>query len=212
MKIYDLSQPITAGMPVFPGLESPLIKPVSNLPVDGFRERLITFSSHTGTHIDVPAHILAGGKTLELMPLESFYGPAICLDFSQLESPEIKVQDLKRYEHAISEVSFVLLYTGWSRHWGANDYYANFPVFSKEAAIWLSEMEIRGVGVDAISVDKIDSSDLPVHHIFLAREIIIVENLTNLSKILGEKFIFSCLPLKFTDLDGSPVRAVAIVE
>lgn len=213
MKIHDLSQLITPDMPVFPGSKQPMFESVGKLAADGFRERLLTVSSHTGTHIDVPAHILDQGKTLELMPLDSFYGRAVCLDFSSFQAPrKIELGDLQPYRRAVAGADFVLLHTGWSKYWGTSEYFTNYPVLADEAARWLGEIPIRGVGVDAISVDGIDSGDLPVHHALLGREIIIVENLTNLSLVLQKTFTFSCLPLKFTAMDGSPVRAVALIE
>ena len=66
-----------------------------------------------------------------------------------------------------------------------------------------------GVGIDAISFDKIDSSDFPVHKTLLSTGKILIENLTNLGEISGNIAMFSVLPLKYQDADGSPVRAVA---
>ena len=79
-----------------------------------------------------------------------------------------------------------------------------------EAAKWLCHFKLKGVGVDAISVDEINSNHFPIHHILLKNDTVIIENLKNLDLIAVIPFIFSCFPLKFEEADGSPVRAVAL--
>jgi kynurenine formamidase len=81
-----------------------------------------------------------------------------------------------------------------------------------ETAHWLSNFHLKGLGLDTISADSADTQDYPVHKAFLHKEIIIVENLTNLEDLPGEPVMFSCFPLYFTEADGSPVRAVAVIE
>ena len=55
-----------------------------------------------------------------------------------------------------------------------------------------------------------DSSALPIHRLFLAKNIVLIENLVNLEKVLANEFVFCCLPLKIAEADGAPVRAVAL--
>jgi kynurenine formamidase len=119
---------------------------------------------------------------------------------------------LEPYLEAIRQAEFFLLQTGWSRHWGSSSYYAGYPVLSSEAADWLSGFELKGFGMDTMSVDSMDSEDLPVHRAFLQKETILIENLTNLEAAPGSRFLFSCFPLKLEEADGSPVRAVAYLE
>ena len=74
----------------------------------------------------------------------------------------------------------------------------------------LSEFSLKGIGIDAISIDSIKSTAFAVHKILLAKNILIIENLTNLDSIGTEFFILSVLPLKSQEADGSPVRAVGM--
>ena len=67
-------------------------------------------------------------------------------------------------------------------------------------------------GTDTISPDRVGSVDFPVHRALLGRDILSLENLANLGKVKGLVFTLSCFPLKFEDPDGSPIRAVAIVD
>jgi arylformamidase len=65
--------------------------------------------------------------------------------------------------------------------------------------------------MDAISADGAESVTFPIHTILLERDIVIIENLTNLRALPDNEFVFCCFPLKIEKADGSPVRAVALV-
>ena len=80
MKIIDLTQLITADMPVYPGTEQPKLTVANTVEKDGFRETLITFYSHTGTHMDAPFHIYADRTSLDALPAEQFVGKALVID------------------------------------------------------------------------------------------------------------------------------------
>lgn len=81
-----------------------------------------------------------------------------------------------------------------------------------EAAAWLAGRGLKGVGFDAISVDPVGSTDFPNHYIFFRAGMVCVENLTGLEPLVGMRFRFVCLPLSIEEADGSPVRAVAILD
>jgi kynurenine formamidase len=103
-----------------------------------------------------------------------------------------------------------LIYTGWSRYWGTDKYFSDYPVLSPESTEWLSRFKLKGIGLDVISADGADSQDFPIHKAFLKNDTVIIENLKNLDLVPIDQFLFSCLPLKLEDADGSPVRAVAL--
>lgn len=215
MRVLDLSHVIEAGMPVYPGTEPPFVVPATTLAKDGFIEKKIMFYSHTGTHVDAPAHLITGGKTLDAFGLEHFLGTAIMIDVSPAaqaalaQPPVIALSELLPYEQRLQDTDFVLLKTGWSQYWGTGRYYESFPALSAPAAEWLAGFRLKGVGVDTISIDEMDATEFTNHLIFLRRDIVIIENLTNLDDLSDRKAFFSCLPLKIADADGSPVRAVA---
>jgi kynurenine formamidase len=84
MKITDLTHVISPNMPVFPGTEPPVFAKGNTLKEHGFREAKITMYSHTGTHIDAPAHLLQDGASLDSLDINHFIGPAAILDFSNI--------------------------------------------------------------------------------------------------------------------------------
>lgn len=210
MKITDLTQIISPNMPVFPGDEKPFLKRKAILEKDGFREMEISLSTHTGTHIDAPAHILENGPFLDNMNVGHFIGKAVIIDFSKMDETLIETDFLKSHEERIKTVDFVVIKTGWSRYWGEESYYSGFPSLSEEAAEWLAEFNLKGVGIDAISIDDIESTTLRVHKKLLSKNIIIIENMTNLDSVCEDEFLLSVMPLKVENADGSPVRAVSI--
>jgi arylformamidase len=211
MNIIDLSHTIHEAMPFFPGTEPPRIVDFYTIPGNGFAEKGLQLLSHTGTHVDAPCHILAGAHTLEELGPGHFYGPGWVLDVSHVRDRHIEITDLQEEEGRIAAVDFVLFHSGWERFWGEADYFGAYPVLSPEAAGWLSGFKLKGVGVDMVSLDEVDSASLVVHRTFLAKDMVLVENLANLKALIGKKFIFSCLPLRIAAADGSPVRAVAMV-
>ena len=213
MTIIDLTHLISETMPVYPGTEQPCLKTGTTLEDDGFLEKKITFFSHTGTHLDAPAHLINGTKTLDNFDVGRFCGRAAVLDFSENKNAEIAAADLEPYQKQISQVAFVLIRTGWSQFWGEEGYFQDYPVLSPDGADWLTQFNLKGIGFDTISADRPDTQNFNIHKRFLSKDILIIENLANLDRLTPSRsFMFSCFPLNFKDADGSPVRAVATLD
>jgi len=210
MKVIDLTHSIHPSMPVFPGTEPPIFEEANTIEKDGFAEAKITFYTHTGTHMDAPAHMMKGGLTLDQYPIDYFIGDALVLDLTDITSEEIDISHLIPFQDKISKVDFVILKTGWSKYWGEKEYFIGFPALSENAAKWLTEFKLKGIGIDAISIDSMLSTTFRVHQIFFEKNMIIIENIANLDAVECENFIFSCMPLKTQKADGSPIRGVAI--
>ena len=211
MRLIDLSHTIEENMPVYPGTEPPILAVACTVREHGFLERRLDMFSHTGTHMDAPAHMIDGGVCLDALPVERFFGKAVVVDATGCVGRKIGMRELLPREKAIAASDFVLIRTGWSRYWGGEEYFRGFPVLEPEAAAWLAGQGLSGVGVDAISVDPTDGGDYKVHGALLGAGLVIIENLTNLDLLPSEGFHLSCLPLPLRDADGSPVRAVALL-
>jgi kynurenine formamidase len=215
-QIIDLSHPINEGMPVYPGTEPPVIEAPCTVEKDGFYERKLSFYSHTGTHIDAPAHLLADAPTLDMLPIDTFVGPGSVIDLTQITGNtgntgnSIPLSILKPFKNLFETSDFILFHTGWSRYWGQDTYFSGFPVLTKESALWIHQFGLKGIGVDMISVDATGEMDLEIHKILL-KQSILIENLVHLDRLPQTGFTFSCLPMYLEAADGSPVRAVAMV-
>jgi kynurenine formamidase len=212
LQVIDLSHTAAHDMPVYPETEPPRFRKACTIAQHGLAETELTFFSHVGTHIDGPAHILPEGPTLDTLPTERFIGPGCVLDVANPERKTIEVDHLKADEERIAQAQFVLLHTGWSRYWRRAEYFEGFPTLSVDAAHWLAAFPLKGIGIDAISADGVDTEGFPVHKVFLEEGIVIVENLTGLERLATRVFEFICLPLKFEEADGAPTRAVAVCQ
>lgn len=212
MRILDLSHPITSGMPVFPGTQEVTVSNVNTIETDGFRQKHLSLSSHVGTHVDAPAHVLKDGAFLDQLPLEQFYGRATVLDVTGIAQRPIPGEVLAQIDKSAA-VDFVLFYTGWHSHWQDGKYYGNnAPFLSESLAEALANQGLKGVGLDAPSADAMDSTQLPVHRILFRKRMLIIENLINLKELCGRYFTLAVFPLPIANGDGSPVRATAILE
>ena len=207
--LIDMTHTITPEIPIYPGTPVPSLSPACTLTRDGFRETMLSFSSHTGTHMDAPAHLLQDGRTLDDMPMSQFSGRATVLDVSQ-EGPVITEAFLQSHYDAIHSADYILFYTGWEDRWGTEGFLEDsFPVPDEAAARHLVSRGLKGVGTDAIGIDRIGDRHLPIHRVLLKDSVLILENLC-LKKVRGRKdFLFFALPMKFQNTDGAPIRAFA---
>ena len=210
MNVTDLSQTINTNMSTYTKDERLEIYDIASIEKDGYNEKLLRMCTHTGTHIDSPNHMIYKGKTIDEFEIEDFIGIATIIDISNFN--KVDIEDIIIYENQINNSDFIILKTNWDKYWGTDAYLEGFPSLTEEAAKWLCSFNIRGIGIDTISIDKFDSIDFEVHNIILSRGKIIIENLTNLDSIEEKEFTLVATPLKIENGDASPVRAIAITN
>lgn len=206
MKVIDLTQTIREDMQVFPGTEQPRLKSANTIEKDGFRETLITMYSHTGTHMDAPAHMLKGAAELDKLDAATFLGKAAVIPCMG----KITMDEINACREIADKADFLLFATGQDALWGKDEYY-NAPVPHIDVIRYAAETGKKGVGIDCISVDPIEG-EMPNHMVLFNAGMVIVENLKNLTEIAGKLVTFAALPLKYACSDGAPVRAIAILE
>ncbi len=192
-------------MPVYPGDPSPQIDQITALEKDGYNDHQITTVMHVGTHIDAPFHMIAGGKTMDQMPAEIFFGKGILID-----ARSKKTIDANLLENIhILPGSIVLIYTGFGEKYREEGYFKNIPDVSEAFAKKMVEYKVKIVGMDILGPD---APPFPTHKILLGHEILIIENLTNLDKLVGlKKFEVIALPMKI-QTDAAPVRVIVRLE
>ena len=212
MKIIDLTHVISPSMPVYPGTEGPRLEPANTYEKDGFKETRLSMYSHTGTHMDPPAHLFPGRTTLDQFPVGQFVGSAVVIDCSELKAGQrITMAHIDRKRALADKADFLLFRTGWDRYWGKEAYFGDYPHIDGEAAEYIVWSRKKGVGLDVIGLDPIADEKLTLHKKLLRdNEIVIIENLTNLDRLPEGMFLFCALPLKYEDADGSPIRAIAM--
>ena len=205
MEFIDLTLTLSHGMPVFPGENKPsIIRDVLSEDVGHVTHRLET-NMHTGTHIDAPFHVKSDLITIDKFPVELFAGPAVVIDVKGLS----KIEMQPAWDTLFRKYKIVLFYTGYSKNWGAESYYYDYPEFDDKIAEALVNCGVKITGFDSPSPDK---TPFGFHTIFLKDERFLVENLTNLHKLVEKKDItFMAFPLKI-EAEASLIRAVAMLE
>jgi arylformamidase len=227
MKIIDLTHTIWNGMPIYPGDPAPFIDSCLTHENDYCHVDVLRLGSHTGTHIDAPYHFLREGRKIDEIAVEQFIGEGVLVDVSDKSDREmIEEKDVEPYTKKIRKGDFVIFRTGGDKHFGTPKWYKH-PFLSADCAEFLCDLHVALVGTDAMNPDATfvnatgpstagtdsgvgEDYTYPVHHILFNSNILIVENLCNLNRIRQTKGIYSFLPLKLRDSDGSPIRAVYI--
>ena len=211
MKVIDLTHTIREQMPVYPGTEPPAFQPANSYEQNGFRETKISMFTHTGTHMDPPAHLFPNRTTLDGFPAEQFIGKALVIDCRDIpEGGAISMERVRRYGKLAEQADFLLFYLGWDKYWGTDAYFGDYPCLDMEVLDYIIDGHYKGIGFDVIGLDPIADENLTRHKkLFEKTDIVNIENLKNLGECGEGLFWFSCCPLKLEDCDGAPVRAIA---
>lgn len=196
---------------MYPGTDTPKFIPANSYEKDGFKETMLQMYTHTGTHMDPPAHLFAGRTTLDRFPASQFIGKALVIDCKGLDEGEkITMAQIDKYGKAADEVDFLLFNLNWDKRWGTESYFGNYPCIDDEVLEYIINGGYKGIGFDVIGLDPVSDDNLTRHKkLFEACDIVNIENLKNLDLCGSDVFWFSCFPLKLEDCDGSPIRAVA---
>lgn len=209
--IIDLTHTITPEIPLYAGAPGPRLFKAAKLSVNGYRETQMNLLSHTGTHMDAPAHMLQSGSTLDELPVSQFCGRAVVLDVSDRDT--ITADYLKEQNGLLRSVDFVLFYTGWEKRWPDAAFRQDgYACPDGEAAKYLVSCGLKGVGTDAVSIDPVSSSDFPAHKTLMEGGLVIMECMC-LKKVAGRSDLqLFALPMKYENADGAPIRAVAQIR
>lgn len=212
MRLIDLSHPVRDGMPAFPGDPAPRLERVHTHAADGLQTSLLVLSPHCGTHVDVPLHFRQGEPGLEELPLDAFHGRARVIDAptgARPGGPGGEIAAAVLHDVDLADLDFLLLRTGWDRHWRTPRYYAGWPCPGEKLIRELAGAGLKGVGLDAPSADPMDGR--LAHDLFAAAGMINIENLTRLGDLPDAVFELLVLPLRLEGTEASPVRAVALL-
>lgn len=215
-RVIDLSQTIFAGLVTYPGLPAPKITPHLTreesrshyAPGTEFAIDIISMVGNTGTYLDSPFHRYPGGSDLSEIDINNLVGlPAEVFHLVGATSRGIPVETLKDRE---LKGSAVLLNTGWSRHFGTEQYGKEAPFLTESGAKYLVDAGVKLVGIDSVNIDDTQSGGhRPAHSLLLEAGILVVEHLTNLDQLPAQGARFTAVPPKVKGFGTFPVRAFA---
>lgn len=216
--MIDVSHVVEHGMVTYRDLPGPLISDFlsredSRKHYTGgteFHIGRIDMVANTGTYLDSPFHRYRDGLDLSQLPLSSL---------ANLEGVTIRVDE--RETQAINSSIFeghelrgkaVLVHTGWSAHWGSEQYFAGHPYLTDDAARYLADAKAALVGIDSYNIDDTHDGRRPAHSVLLGAAIPVVEHLCNLESLPESGYRFFAVPVKVKGFGTFPVRAFGLVD
>lgn len=221
MEIIDLTVPIGEATLSPPSVNLQL-KMTSYHRGPGFwQASKVEMLLHTGSHVDFLRHVQENGETAVDVDLSRVFGKALIADLSYTNANHaITVHDLEALDLNISKGDIVLVRTDWTeKHWGNfPTYYMESPYCTQEAARWLVDAGAKAIGFDCFSeycarLPDFTSEDFIIHKVILEGGSILMQQMTNLSKLpTSRKFDFFAPFVKLSGAEGSPARFFAILD
>lgn len=221
MKIVDLSVPIGQNTLSPPSVNLQLQLTSYHRGPGFWQASKIEMLLHTGSHVDFSRHIQENGETAIDVSLERVCGEALIVNLSHLEpNHEITVVDLETYTPPIHRNDIVLVRTDWTeKQWGNfPTYYLESPYCSSQAAQWLVDKGAKAIGFDCFSeycarLPSFTSEDFIIHKVILEKGAILMQQMTNLSKLpTDQRFTFFAPFIKIAGAEGAPARFFALID
>jgi arylformamidase len=211
VRAVDLTHAFVNGMPVFPGLPDPAFEPIANVEDDGYAMTSYRMLNHIGTHVDAPAHQIAGGDTLDEIGLERLVTDAVTIDVSQRDPHgPVPLAELEPHLDRVQAGDIVLFYSDNARNYGTDAYWTGWSFPDADAARALIDRGVSAVGFDGPSADPVDSTTMDLHRIWLGAGRMILENVNNLDQLPARAPIVVA-PMKVAAANGAPARIFALL-
>jgi arylformamidase len=202
-RLWDISPPVHARSPVFPGDTPYQQRWAATLgPGCPVNVSAITLSPHVGAHADAPLHYAADGEAVGALPLEPFLGRCRVIHAIGC-GPLIEWRHLA---HAVQDLPPRLLVRTYERA-PLDRFDDALTAYAPDTVERLADLGVRLIGIDTASIDPADSKALPSHQVIRRRGLRVLENLL-LDAVPEGDYELIALPLKLTSADASPVRAV----
>jgi arylformamidase len=202
-RIWDISPPVHAGSPVFPG-DAPFVSVWAARIGPGCPVNVstLTLSPHTGAHADAPLHYGDEGAAIGDVPLGPYIGACRVIHAIGC-GPLVCWSDIA---HAARDLPARVLVR--TRQTAAVDHWdPDLTAFEPQTLETLADLGVRLVGIDTASIDPAESKTLDSHQVLRRRDLRVLENLV-LDEVPEGDYELIALPLKLTTADASPVRAI----
>lgn len=229
LTVIDLTHPVSAEAPWWPGpATSPFVHDTLAAHPDGAPSfAAYAAPEHFGTHLDAPVHFAEGLASVDRIPTERFFGPAVVIDVTEASAADpdyaLTRADVEAWEarHGrIPDDAIVLLRSGWGTKWAEGAPYYNqdadgrmhFPGFAPDAGrFFVEERSVAGIGVDTGSVDPGNATEYTVHGITNGAGLFHLENVGDLTGVPESGAFLIVAPIKIEGGSGGQVRVFAVV-
>ena len=203
--IIDISWPITTSITEYKDRKTVVITQTKVFEQDRVRESIITMHTHTGTHVDAPAHFLKDGVHSDTIHLSRLMGACAVLDLSECDQ-KIEKNDLLNFSFAENDI--VLLKTKNSLISPDALFNTQFIYLAACAAEYLVSRKIKAIGIDYLGIER-NQPNHETHKLFMEANIPIIEGV-RLAHVQPDRYQFICLPLALFSIEAAPARAVLI--
>ena len=211
MRVLDLTHAFDNGMPVFPGLPDPSFEQIAKVEADGYAMTRYAMLNHIGTHVDAPAHQIAGGDTLDEIGLDRLVTDAIRIDVSHRDPHgAIPLDEIREQLDDVRGGDIVLFYSNNARNYGTDAYWTGWSYPDADASRALIERGVSAVGFDGPSADPVDTTTFDLHRIWLSAGRMILENVNNLDQLPARAQVVVA-PMKVARANGAPTRIFALL-
>jgi arylformamidase len=202
-RLWDISPPVHAASPVFPGDAVYQQEWASRIgPACPVNVSTLRLSPHTGAHADAPLHYDDLGQAVGELDLDPYLGRCRVVHAIGC-APLIEWAHLA---HRLLDLPPRLLVRTYAQApIGAWD--PDLPAFAPQTVVRLADLGVRLIGIDTASIDPAQSKSLPSHQVIRQRGLRVLENLW-LDEVPEGDYELIALPLKLITADASPVRAV----
>lgn len=209
MRIYDVSVPLNAATPTYPGDPGIQVKQWLTLANgDAANVSLLNFGLHSGTHVDAPSHFIEGGAKVDSLPLDYLVGPA---EVVEVPDDLQAIDENFVAERCVHSAERILFKTRNSSFWGetSKGFREDYVYIDPPAAQRLVDQGVKLVGIDYLSVEQFQSTSYQTHRTLLSHGVVIIEGL-DLRGVPGGVYELICLPLKVAEGsgDGAPARVI----
>jgi len=209
-----LSHPLHRGTPVFPGTPGLTVTNFQEIEVDGSRSSQLTFNTHTGTHIDLPAHFHKGGADASELPAMMTLSPAYCLDIPTDGDKPLRLDDLP---DGLDDAEAILIRT--EGHQDRRDdpqrYREEHPWIHPDAADRLLLLpRLKVVGIDTISAASPsypqEGAETHLRLLRPERPVLILEDLDlSAEELTRGRWTLHIVPLIVDNVESTPVTVFA---
>jgi kynurenine formamidase len=228
LHLVDLTHTLSPSFPFIPVQNKTFpfrLSPIAQIDTDGVYANRWELTEHVGTHLDAPCHFAAGGAAVDGIPLESLVAPLAVLSFVERASRDpdavLSIDEVRAWEKVYGQIppgAAVFLHSGWQARAADAKRFVNldaegtmhFPGFSESVVeLLLRERDIRGIGIDTLSIDPGRSAGYPVHKRLFAAGKWAVECLAQLDRVPPLGAMVMVAPVKVEGASGAPARVVA---
>lgn len=209
MKVHDISIPLRREMPTYEGEPGPTLEFLKSMAKgDQANVSVLSLGSHTGTHIDAPAHFLDGGTSVDGLALDAFVGPARVVEYKgggHITAAELSALDVP------TDCERILFKTKNGSLWDDLEFRRDFSAVAPDAARELASRRLKLVGIDYLSIEPFGAETPDTHTTLLSSGCVVLEGL-DLRDIQPGTYFLVCAPLNVVGAEGAPARAILIEE